>query len=105
MCNLDFSFLLPRFNRGKDFFYFSTWNMFSEDVRTQVSDITWGDGKQYLMRDHRSTFEALNLDITVLFFLIQNHEIEKVRSDYGEIIQQICQCQNYELKILKKSFV
>jgi hypothetical protein len=61
---------LPKYSSHKDFFLFSKWKLFASGPRLKVNDLTWDNGKTYLLRDYQK--QLLNQGRTFLRSLAYN---------------------------------
>lgn len=95
--------VLPKFNHGQDFLFFSTWSLFSGGPRQSIHDLTWDDGNTYFFKDHRSGKLFSKVKIHTLFYLLGSKKFNRIEKDYLPKIKEYCNCDNIEVHRLSGS--
>lgn len=95
--------LLPQFNHGKDFLFFSTWSLFSRGPSPSIHDLTWDEGATYFFRDHRLGGLSSKINIHTLFHLLRSKKIGRIQKDFLPRIREFCECNSVQLHNLSGS--
>ena len=99
--------ILPAFNKSH-FLFFSDWVLFSFTPREYVYDISWDEGKTFLLRDHKQKvpfsfnkqdFFKGNKFINSIFF----NDYKSLQEKFVLDIKTKCQCENLQFFKLKGS--
>jgi hypothetical protein len=85
--------ILPVINKGQDFLFFSTWDMYSHRPSSSVVDLTWDEGATYLIRDFRNEASKSGVNIHAIFFLLNAGKFEKLREIHKQSILDFCKCE------------
>ena len=80
---------LPYFKRS-DFLFFYNWDLFSSQPKKIVYDITCDQSKSFLFRDLRKQAKLHNINIHVLFALVNRKNIKRISKDYKSSLKLFC---------------
>jgi hypothetical protein len=78
--------------------------MYSGHQISEVTDITWDNGKTFLFRDHRLQASAANIDIFSLFHALLRTDKGVVRATFKEKLQAFCRCDSLYMVRQSNSF-
>jgi len=95
--------ILPQFNDRKDFFIFAAWDMYSTLPVKAVVDLTWDEGRTYLLRDHSAALKKNGVKLGPLYSDLQKMNGEEFKANYLSAILNFCQCTKVEMVQLEGS--
>ena len=95
---------LPALKKN-DFLFFFQWNMFTFMPLERVYDITWDEGKTFLLRDYRQKAGNVGINIRRFFPIITFNEERTaiIKAYFYKDIIYLCRCQKLKLFELKGS--
>ena len=93
---------LPLFKK-REFFFLFRWSFFSGMPQNFTYDISWDEGKTFVLRDHRTKVKNYGIRLYTLSHLLQ-FEQQKINHYYSAIMLKICNCNNINIIKLKGSF-
>ena len=84
---------LPAFGK-KEFFFLFRWSLYTHMPEKFVYDLTWDDGKSYVLRDYRKTVRQRGeVKYHYLQYLVQQGNTKRIKRDYKEFFLNLCQCE------------
>ena len=97
--------VLPAFNK-KEFYFLFQWHLFTFMPKKFVQDLTWDQGKTYLLRDHKEQLKnmrGVRWKAFVFQKLLNNRDTRRLKKDYKAGLLKLCQCESLQLVKLKGS--
>ena len=86
-----------------DFLLFFQWNMFSGMPAESIYDITWDEGKTFLLRDHRKAAKKADIKLIPLLYLLLYSNTETLKNNFHQTLLNFCNCKNLDVFKLKGS--
>ena len=93
---------LPAFHKN-DFLFFSKWNRMWVTPKKFVYDITWDEGKTFLLRDHIQKAKHKGINTRRLFYVVRHLHKEENKKHFYSQLMDFCKCQKIEVFKLQGS--
>ena len=87
---------LPLFGK-RDFFFLFRWDLYTLMPPNFVYDVTWDQGKTFLLRDHRKKINRLY----IFRYLVITRNLDRIKKDYKDQLLKLCQCEVIHFVSLK----
>lgn len=95
--------VLPTLNL-EDFLLFSIWPLFRRPVATSVTDLTWDNGRTFLLRDYSSEAKRSGVDLRSLHYLLSKGDFSKIREIHKDKLLDFCRCEGISLLTIRSNF-
>ena len=85
-----------------DFFFLSTWKLFGFVPQYFVYDLTWDEGKTFLLRDHYKKLEISRYNNFKFRSFFRNGNLSEIKKIKAKLLK-LCQCKTIKFVKLRGS--
>ncbi|MCZ0932730.1 MAG: hypothetical protein OXJ52_06235 [Oligoflexia bacterium] len=94
---------LPSFNK-EEFYFLFQWDLYSFTPQKFAHDLTWDQGKTFLLRDHKEQLRNMGMGRGFVFqTLLNRRNTRRIKKDYKAWLLRLCQCESIQFVKLKGS--